>query len=113
LCAEVAGTLLGSSAERGAEESEALVGQGFGGRGGVGLDEVIREEIFPAVDGLGGYEGGFAGDGRGLPDDKRVLLVEAGGTEEFGPVEARGFGCEVGGVPGVVGFMDVFAVCEG
>ncbi len=80
---------------------------------GVGLDEVVGEEVFPGIDGLGGDEGGFAGEGVGLPDDEGVLLVEAGGAEELGPVEAGGVGGEVGGVPGVVGFVDVFAVGEG
>ena len=73
---------------------------------------MIGEEVFPGVDGLGGDERGFAGEGGGLPDDEGVLLVEAGGAEELGPVEAGGFGGEVGGVPGVVGFVDVFAVGE-
>ena len=113
VAAEVAWALLGGSGERGAEEGEALVGEGFGGGGGVGLDEVIGEEIFPGVDGLRGDEGGFAGEGGGLPDDEDVLLVEAGGAEERGPVEAGGFGGEVGRVPGIVGFVDVFAVGEG
>ena len=73
---------------------------------------MIGEEIFPGVERLRGDEGGFAGEGGGLPDDEGVLLVEAGGAEEVGPVEAGGFRGEVGGVPWIVGFVDVFAVGE-
>ena len=47
-----------------------------------------------------------------MPDDEGLLLFEAGGAEELRPVEAGSFGVEVGGVPGVVGFVDVFAVGE-
>ena len=76
------------------------------------LDEVVGEEVFPGVDGLGGDESGFAGEGGGLPDDEGLLFLQAGGAEEFGPVEAGGFGGEVGWVPGVVCFVDVFVVGE-
>src|SRR5271170_130755 len=113
IAAEIAGTSLGGSGEGGAEEGEALVGEGFGGGDGVVLDEVIGEEVFPCVDGLRGDEGGFAGEGGGLPDDEGVLLFKAGGVKELGPVEAGGFGRKVGGVPWVVGLVDVFAVGEG
>ncbi len=74
---------------------------------------MIGEEIFPGVEGLGGDECGFASDSGGLPDDERILFLEASGAEELGPVEAGGFGGEIGWVPGVVGFVDVFAVGEG
>ena len=74
---------------------------------------MVGEEVLPGVERLRGDEGGFAGEGGGLPDDEGGLFVETGGAEELGPVEAGSFGGEVGGVPGVVGFVDVFAVGEG
>ena len=88
--------MLGGSREGSAEEGEALIGEGFGCAGGVGLDEVIGEEVFPGVEGLGGDESGFAGEGGGLPDDEGGLLIEACGAEVFGPVETGGLGGEVG-----------------
>ena len=98
--------------ECGPEEGEALGGDGFGDRGAVVFDEVIGEEIFPGIEGLRSDKGGFAGEGRGLPDDEDALFFEIGCAEELGPVEAGGFGGEVGGVPRIVGFVDVFAVFE-
>ncbi len=113
IATDVAGTLLGGSGERCAEEEEGFVGEGFGDARGVGLDEVVGEEVFPCIERLRGDESGFSGEGRRLPDDEGALLVETGGTEELGPVEAGGFCDEVGGVPRVVGFVNVFAVGEG
>ena len=86
VAAEVAGALLGGSGERGAEEGELLVGEGLGGCGRIVLDEVVGEEIFSAFDGERGDEGGFAGDGGGLPHDEGLLFGETCGLEELGPV---------------------------
>ena len=113
VAADVAGALLRGAGEGVAEEGEGLGAEGLGGGGGGVFDEVVGEEVLPCVEGLRGYEGGFAGEGGGLPDDEDFLLVDAGGAEELGPVEAGSFGGEVGGGPGVVGVVDVFAVGEG
>jgi len=58
--------------------------------------------------------GGLPDDGCGLVDLRlwRICRGRRRG-EELGPVEAGGFGGKVGEVPGVVGFVDVFAVGEG
>ncbi len=108
----VAGTLLRSSAEGGAEEGEALVGEGLGEVGGAGFEEMEDEVVLPGGEGGGGDQGGFALEGGGLPDVEGFLGSEAGGAEVLGPVEAGGLGGEVGGEPEVVGVLDVFVVGE-
>ncbi len=42
--------LLGSAGEGFAEEGEALVGEGFGQGGGVALEQVEGEPVFPGVE---------------------------------------------------------------
>src|SRR5262245_16924330 len=74
------------------------------------IDDVEDQIIFPVVDTLAGDKRGAASDGVGLPDDKRVLLVEAGGREISVPIEARGFCRKVGSRPRVIAFLDVAAV---
>src|SRR5580693_8613991 len=88
-----------------AEEGEAFVSQGFGQHGGVGLDEVERQPVFPGFEIGGGDESGFAGEGCRLPDDEAGLIAEAGGAKVFCPIQAGGFGGKVGWLQGVVGFL--------
>ena len=74
------------------------------------IDDAERQIILPVVDTLARDEGGAAFDRAGLPDDERLLLVEAGGREVGVPIEAGGFCSEVGARPQVVAFLDVAAV---
>ena len=106
-------TLFWRARECFAEEGEAFVSEGFGQHGGVGLDEVERQPVFPGVEIGGGDESGFAGEGCGLPDDEAGLVAEAGGAKVLCPVQAGGFGGKVGLLPGVVGFVDVLVLGEG
>src|SRR5262245_30041090 len=74
------------------------------------IDDVEDQIIFPVVDTLARDKRRAASDGVGLPYDKHVLLLEAGGRKISVPVEARGFCRKVGSRPEVIAFLDVAAV---
>ena len=69
-----------------------------------------RQPVLPRVQRGGGDQSRLPGKGGWLPDDKAGLLAEAGAAEVLRPVEAGGLHCEIGLLPGVIGFMDVFVL---
>src|SRR5262249_28815715 len=55
----------------------------------------------------------LGGESTGLPHDETTLLAQACAAEVFSPVKAGRLGGEVGLRPGVVGFVNVFAIGGG
>jgi len=71
---------------------------------------VVAEKVFQASM-AARRRGRLGGEGRGLPDDEGGLLFESRGAEELGQ-SRPGALVRSRGMPGVVGFVDVFAVGE-
>src|SRR5580698_188707 len=103
-----AGALLRCSGERLAEEGEALICQSLWQDGGIGFDDMIGKPIFPCVEWDICDESQLAGESGWLPDDEACLFREPGALEVFVPIEARSLDSEIGCLPGVVGFVNVF-----
>ncbi len=102
--------MLRFAGKRLAEEGKPLVSEGFGQDGGVCVNQVERQPVFPRLQRDRSDQSRLSGEGGGLPDDETCLLAETRSVKVFCPVEAGGVGGEVGLLPSVVSLMDVLLV---
>jgi len=105
-------TLLRGSGQGLTKEIEAFIDECLGEDARLFLDLVIGEIVLPGIDRCRFDESRLAFEGRWLPDDEARLFGESGGGEVFLPIESGSLYGEVGGLPGIVGVMNVFAVFE-